>query len=152
PPLVVHQSHVSAARRQTKIRVVDAQQQPVLRPRREHAVWLEAPLCNQVVDQDTDVGLVSLENQRPFVRSKGMLRSICTRDKPLCGSFFVPGRAVDLSRQKESADTLGLKLASELSRLDEVVLDGVPRTDEDRILEARQRMDEIGLYVARQRH
>src|SRR5215831_19091121 len=81
-----------------------------------------------------------------------MLRSVCTRDEPLCGSFFVPGRAVDLSRQKKSRYALGLKLASELSRLDEVVLDGVPRTDEDRILEARQRMDEIGLYVARQRH
>jgi hypothetical protein len=57
--MIVDESDVPAAWSETKISVVDSKQQPMLRTRREHPVRLEAPFGDQVVDQDTDVSLVS---------------------------------------------------------------------------------------------
>ena len=48
-------------RREPKVGVVDPQEQPVLRARREHPVRLQAALRRQVVDEDADVSLVAAE-------------------------------------------------------------------------------------------
>ena len=59
PPLVVHEPGLAAARRQAQVGVVDAQQQAMLRTRREHAIRLETTLRDQVVDQNADIRLVT---------------------------------------------------------------------------------------------
>ena len=66
--------------------------------------------------------------------------------------FLVPRRAVDLPREKQSGHALCFEPSRELGRLDEVVLDGVARSQQHGILEPRQRVHEIRLHVARQRH
>ena len=58
PSLIVHQTDLATTRRQPEIRVVDAQQQPMLGARREHPVRLETAFRDQVVDQNADVRLV----------------------------------------------------------------------------------------------
>ena len=45
PALVVHDSRGTAGRRQAQIRIVDAEKQPMFRPGREHAIWLQTTLC-----------------------------------------------------------------------------------------------------------
>ena len=53
-----------AERRQPAVGVVVPQQQPVLGPRREHAVRLIDALRHQVVDQHADVRLAAVEDER----------------------------------------------------------------------------------------
>ena len=49
-------------------------------------------------------------------------------------------------------DALRFERARQLGRLDEVVLDGVARPQHHGVFEARQRVHELGLHVARQAH
>src|SRR5439155_10150024 len=53
---------------------------------------------------------------------------------------------------KQSGDALAFEPSRQLRRLNEVVLDGVAWTQQHRILEPWQRVHEIALHVARQRH
>ena len=68
PSLIVDEAGVAAARRQAQIRVVDPEQQPMLRARREHAIRLEASLRDQVVDENADVRLVAPQLERRLAR------------------------------------------------------------------------------------
>src|SRR5262245_51620140 len=97
--------------------------------RREHAVRLETSLGDQVVDENTNVTLVA-GNLEPsgFARTCG---SVDASNQSLCGSFFVAGCAVDLAGQEQPFDALRFKAAREFSGLDEVVLDCVPRPEEN---------------------
>ena len=61
PACVINEAHLAASGRQPQIRVVDAQQQPMLRARREHPVRLQAPARHEIVDENADVGLVAAE-------------------------------------------------------------------------------------------
>src|SRR4029079_7409969 len=64
PPVVVNQTGSTSDRRQTQIRIVDAQQQPMLGARGKHPARLEAASCNQVVDEYADVRLIPPKNDR----------------------------------------------------------------------------------------
>ena len=79
-------------------------------------------------------------------------RGIDSRDNALCRGLFVARSAIDLAGEKQPGQALRLQLPRELGRLNEVVLDGVTGPQKNRILEAGQRMNEIGLDVARQAH
>ena len=68
-----------------------------------------------------------------------------------CG-FFVPGRSVDLTGEKQPAQALRFERASQLCRLNEVVFDGVTGPENDRVLQTRKCVNEIGLNIARQTH
>jgi hypothetical protein len=98
----------------------------VLRAGREHAVGLAAhAFRHQIVDQHADVALVAPENDRRFA-SDGAGR-VDAGHQALSGRLFVAGRAVDLSGEKESGDPLGFQGRPQLERIDEIVLDGIPR-------------------------
>ena len=81
PPLVIHEPGLAAARRQPEIGIVDAQQQPMLRAGREHPVGLQAPLRDQVVDENADVCLVAAELER--LRAPRPPRRVDPGDDPL---------------------------------------------------------------------
>ena len=49
-------------------------------------------------------------------------------------------------------DALGFERARQLRRLNEVVLDRVARTEQHGVLEPWQRVNQIGLHLARQTH
>src|SRR5262249_34682293 len=102
PASIVHQADVSTARRETQVGVIDAQQQTMLRARREHAIRLEAALGNQVVDEDADVRLVS-----PQLETVPMLyrqRRIDAGNQSLRGGLLVAGCPIDLASQIETVD------------------------------------------------
>src|SRR5262249_36752840 len=52
PPCVIDRPGFAADRREAEIRVVDAQEQSMLRARREHAIGLEAAARDEVVDEN----------------------------------------------------------------------------------------------------
>ena len=99
PALVIHETDLTTTGRQPQIRIVDAEQQPVLRPRREHAVGFEAALRDQVVNEDPDVRLVSPQFQ--WAASKRVVGGIHPGDQALRRGLLVPGCAVDLPSKKE---------------------------------------------------
>ena len=70
PPRVVHQAKARRRGSQPQIGVVDSKQQPVLGPRREHAVRLEAALGRQVVDHRADVARLAAEHERRSLRRR----------------------------------------------------------------------------------
>src|SRR5439155_25466986 len=118
--------------------------------RREPPVRLETTLGDEVVHEDADVGLGT-----PKLESFGSprhLRRVDSGHQPLRGGLFVTRRAVDLAREKQPFDALALEAAVQLRRLDEVVLHGVARSQHDRVLESRERVDEVALYVPREAH
>src|SRR5437667_6270568 len=98
----------------------------MFRPRREHPVRLEAALRDQIVDENADVRFVTA--QLECRTTHGASSRVDPRDDALSGGFFVAGRAVDLSGEKEPAHALGLERARQLRRLNEVVLDRIART------------------------
>ena len=150
PPLLVDEARTAADRRQTEIRVVDAEQQAVLRSRGEHSIRLEAAFRDQVVDENSDVRLVARELES--IATQHTTRGVDAGDETLRRRFFVARRSVDLSREKQSLDTFRLEVSVQLGRLNEVVLHGVARAEQHRVLESRQRVHQIRLNVARQRH
>ncbi len=60
-------------------------------------------------------------------------------------SLFVTRRAVDLAGQIKAFHPLGLEGGTQLYRIDEVVLDGVCRAHDVRLLQAADSSDQLGL-------
>ena len=153
PPLVIHETDLTPARREPEIGVVDPKQQPMLGPRREHPIGLETSLGDQIVDENADVRLVApeLESARPRASASAEC-GVDPCDQTLRRGFLVPRRAVDLSGQEQPGDALGLETTGELGRLNEVVFDGVGGTKQHGVLETRERVHEVRLHLPRQAH
>ena len=100
PLLVTHKPDVSAARRQSKIGVVDSQQKPMLGSRGEHPIRLETSARNEVVYEDSDIRI--LPTQHEWVCLSRHACCVDPSDQALRRRFFVPRCAVDLPREKES--------------------------------------------------
>ena len=81
-------------RRETPVSVIDAQMQPELGARREHAVRLVGPLGDQVVDQDAGVALGAVQRERRLALE--LQRRVDSRHDALAGSLFVAAGPVDL--------------------------------------------------------
>src|SRR5579864_643305 len=61
PSLLTYQAGIAPARSQPEIGVVNPKVQPMFGSRREHAVRFEAALGDQVIDENTDVSLITAE-------------------------------------------------------------------------------------------
>ena len=82
-------------RSQTQIRIVMAEDEPVFRPAREHPVGLWRTLSDQIIDQNSDVGICTGEHQRRLVPDfQGGVR---TGNQPLGSGFFITRGPVDLT-------------------------------------------------------
>ena len=150
PPPVVHQSDAAAPPGQAQVGVVDPQHQPVFRPRREHAVRLQASPRRQIVRQNAQIRLVAPQHEG--ARAGRRARGVDSRDDALPGRLLVAGRAVDLPGQEEPPHVPGLVRPLQSRRLHEVVLHGVARPQHLRAFEPRQRVHQPLLDVGRQAH
>ena len=98
PTEIVHERDPTARRCESQIRVIDPEQQAMLRARREHPIRLETPLGRQVVDHRSDVARLAAEHERWLLRrSQG---GIDPRKQALSRGLFITGRSVDLASQK----------------------------------------------------
>ena len=70
-PIRPDAAELHAFRRQPLVGVVDAQAEPVLRARGEHAVGLAHAARDQVVDEHADIGLGAVEHDAVRARRRG---------------------------------------------------------------------------------
>ena len=122
----------------------------MLGARREHAIRLQTAARHEVVHENADVGVVALEHDRRPMLNRA--RGVETGDETLRRRFLVARRPVDLTGREETRHALRLQRAIEFRRLDEVVLHRVRVPQHARVFEARQRVDNRVLHVARQTH
>mmetsp|Transcript_34667 Transcript_34667/g.75757 ORF Transcript_34667/g.75757 Transcript_34667/m.75757 type:complete len:553 (+) Transcript_34667:397-2055(+) len=133
---------------EARVRVVRPQQQPVLRPRGQHAVRLPQVLGDEVVDERADVAALAGQHQQRLARR--VLRRVHARHQPLRRRLLVPGGAVELAREEEALDGARLQGVLALHRREEVVLHRVRRPEHLARLQPRQRPQHRQLKALRQ--
>ena len=114
----------------------------------EHAIGLARAARHEIVDEHADVALAALRHEG--VRAARAARRVDAGDEALRGGFFVTRGAVDLAREKQARERLGLERRLEIARIEEVVFDGVARPRDVRVLEAADGAHEFELHVVRQ--
>ena len=147
-PRVVHDSERVAGLGEAQLRVVLPETQSILGPAREHPVRFARPERGEVVGEDPDVRLVAPGG--PRLAPGHPPRRVEARDEPLGGRLLVPGRAVDLAREEEAVHRARLERRAEIPGVEVVVLDGVARPGDDRVLEALDRAHQLVLDIERQ--
>ena len=90
-----------------EFRTAVIEEQAMLGAACEHAIRLGRALGDQIVDEDTDVGFMALDDQR--WRSPRLRGGINAGDQTLSGGFLITGGAVDLAGQKEILDLARLQ-------------------------------------------
>ncbi len=149
PARVVDDAELAATLRESQIRVVLAQLQPVLGARREHPIGLGHAARDEIVDEHAEIRLVA--PRRPAFLAARVTRRVDAGEQPLRRGFLVSRRAVDLPGEEEAADRLGFERRLERARIEIIVFDGIAGTQDVRMLAARDRMHERELDVERQR-
>ena len=145
PCRVVDEPEPTSFRHQSPVGVVDAQVQAELGARGEHPVGLVRALRNQVVDEDTDVGLGAVQGEAFFAaHGKGRVDA---GHNALRSGFLVARRSIDLSREVEATHGLDAQGPVELRRIDGVVLDGVSGPQHLGALESRDACHHGGLHL-----
>ena len=119
--------------------------QAELRTRCEHAVRLVRAFADEIVDQNRSVALGAIENECWLAFE--LKRGVDARHNALACRFLVARSTVDLSRQEQALDLLGLKRALKLGRIDGVVFDRVSRPQHLRGIESWNRLDHRELHV-----
>ena len=112
---------------QTHIGIILTQQDAVLGARGKHAVRLIHATGHQVIDEDTDIGLVATQGER--LTSRNPLVGIDTGNQPLPCRFLIARRAVDLSCKVQVLHQFGLQRVIELRRVKEIIFDGIAWTE-----------------------
>src|SRR5262245_5815997 len=95
PSIVRNEADTPANWRQAAVRIVVTQKQAVLRSRREHAVRFIDPFRHEVVDQDANICLAAIKDQRGLTLDLEGRVDACHQS--LGGGFFITCRAIDLS-------------------------------------------------------
>ena len=121
------------------------QQQAIFGPRREHPVGFVHAPCNQVIDQDTQVGLAAVEHQRGTICQSQ--RGVGAGQQPLSGRLLVAGGSIELAGKIESLDSTGLQRRVELRGSGEVVLDRVAVPHDLGFLETSYPVNQLVLHI-----
>ena len=104
---------------------------------------------DEVVDHHAEIGFRPVEDRE--IRAAREPRGVEARDQPLPRRLFVAGGAVDLSRQEQARQALGMEGGVEFARIDVIVLDGVAGPHDTRALQPRDGGDDASLNRLRQR-
>ena len=108
--------------------------QAKLRTAREHAVRLGHTLGDQVVDQHTQVSLIT--PRQPGLVTATLQRRIDAGKQSLRGSLLVAGSAIDLTRKKQPVNSARLEATFQFARIEVVVFDGVAGPQDMRVFQA----------------
>src|SRR5205085_1684014 len=120
------------------IGVIDAQMQSELGTRGEHAIGLVGAFADEIIYQNGGVGFGAIENE--WRQLLYLERRIDSCHQSLAGGFFVARSSIDLPRQKEPRNLLGLQRALEFGGIDAVVLNSVARAQHLGLLQTRNRL------------
>ncbi|CZY25936.1 Uncharacterised protein [Enterobacter hormaechei] len=134
PALVIHQTQLAAHLGQTQIGIVFAQHQAIFRTRSKHAVRFFGPQRAEIVDQNAQVSLRTRRCPALFLGREAS--GVQTGQQPLRGSFFVPGGAVNLACEEQTLDEFAFQRRLQVTRIEEIVLNSVARTNDLRVFHA----------------
>ena len=148
PTMIIHEAEAAAGFAEAQIRIVLAQHQPELGAAGEHPVGLGYAAGDQIVDQDAQVSFIP--PGAPWLTSPRGERGVQAGKQTLSGSLLVAGRAIDLAGKVKSANRLRLERGLQISRVEVVVLDRVAGSQDVRLFESLDRMDQVELNVERQ--
>src|SRR5437764_87152 len=95
------QADVVAELGETEVGVVLTEDEAVFRPGCEHAVGFDGAFGDEVIDQDTDVGLIAAKNN--WILASNVACGVDSSHKSLSTSLFVARSAVYLTRAIEVA-------------------------------------------------
>ena len=127
------QTDTDTDRDETLVRVVLPQQQAVFRARGHHAVRFVRAARDQIVNQRADVAVRAVEHER--LLALDLERGVDACHKTLRGRLFIAGRAAELACAVQTGDLFGLERRTQLERINAVVLDGVGRAHDLRVLQ-----------------
>ena len=144
PALTIDQAEFSRNRRQSQVRVVLAQSEPVLRAAAEHAVGFIRAERDEVVHQHANVRLMPL--RRPRVAARHLPGGVQPGQQSLRRRLFVTCCAVDLASEIKPRNRLRLKRWFESARVEKVVLDSIARPGDPRLFETLYAPDQRELH------
>jgi hypothetical protein len=124
----VDQPECTRGRCQATICVVFAQEEPVLRPAREHAVRFSGAQGDQIIDHDADIGFMT--QWIPGLLARRPAGCIDTGQQALGSRLFVAGGAIDLPGEEQSREVACFKAVAKAARIKKIVLDGVTGSKE----------------------
>src|ERR1051326_9164545 len=101
------------------IGIVLAKQQTIFSTRRKHPIRLDRSFCDQVVDKNTDVSLVTL--QYKWLQIAHAPSRVDPSHQSLSRGLLIPRCPVDLARKVEIAADLRLKRWMKLGRVSEII-------------------------------
>src|SRR2546430_8982094 len=76
------------------------EEEPMFRPAVEHPIGFIRPFCHQVVNQDSEIAFMPLNDERRLSPRRGC--SIDASNQPLACRFLITGSAVDLTCKKQA--------------------------------------------------
>ena len=100
---------------------------------------------DQIIDQNAEIGLGPINRHHPGPGDRS--GSVDARQQPLGRRFFIAGRAVDLSGQKQAGDVAHLQACCQAPWVDIIILDGITRPQDPCVLEPRHRRHKGDLDV-----
>ena len=148
PLFFTHQADFVAVFGQAHVGVVFPELQAIFGAAGEHAVRFVHAFGDEVVHQYAEVGLFAAQQER--ILFADVLHGIRACEQALRGGFFVAGRAVDLSGEKEALDGFGFEAGFEVAWVEVVVFDGVAGAQDMGVFEAFHAAHEGDLDVERQ--
>ena len=134
---------------EAKIGIILAKKNTILGTGSEHAVRLIYALINKVINENTNIGLVTTKDKRLLFHEEQM--GIHTGNNSLRSGFFIAGGTIHLPCQKEVVHHFGAEGMMQELRVKVVVLDGVGRLKEHGILQTFYRMHSLHLDLQRKR-
>ena len=146
--IFIDKSNLISDGSQTHIRVILPQNQPVLCPGRHHPIRFMILLRHQIVDENADICLRTIQNHR--LLSLTFSRRIDAGDQPLSRRLLITGTSVKLSPAEKSADLLKLQGQLELVGIDTIILDGIGIADDLHMLQPLHSPVHGILYILRQ--
>ena len=147
-PILADQSARPSVLDQPLLRVILPQQQAEFGAGGHHAVGLGGAFCHQIIDEHTDVGGGTGENQR--ISSLQFSCGVDGGDQSLGGGFLVAGCAVELAGAVQILHRFRLQRGEQGGGIDAVVLDGVGVAHDLRVAETIQGAKHTVLDLRRQ--
>ncbi len=150
PAFFVHEPALAPLWRQAQVRVLCPKQEPMLCSGGEDAIWLQTALGGEVINQNSDIGITTSEDEIRLAAEAAS--GVDPGNQSLGRRLFVAGGAVNLAGKVKTTHAMRLERRAQRSRLNEVVFDGIPRSQHDGIFQARQRGHELLLNCSRKAH
>src|SRR5208283_363216 len=117
------------------------EEQAVFRPAGEHAIGLGSPLCDQIVDHDSDIAFIAPNDERGL--SPHLLDGIDASDQSLTCCLLIAGRSIDLARQEKVLQFLRLQRSKKLRWWRKVIFDRIGWSQYNRLLQAWNAMHHL---------